>query len=205
MALELYVAFIAATAVLLLIPGPNVALIVANSVAHGWRYGLLTVAGTSAAMVCQLGLAILGMTSLMTVLASWFEWLRWIGVAYLLYLGVRAWIARPVDLTEIMPQPRSASGILLRGFLISLTNPKTLFFYGAFLPQFISPHAPPAPQLAALSLTFLVMAVMFDSGWALTAARFRGLLALHGGLRNRITGGVFIAAALGLASARRVA
>src|ERR1700687_4704910 len=97
--IELYLTFVAATAILILIPGPNVALIVANSVAYGTRFGLLTVAGTSSAMVLQLALTALGMTALLGTLATWFEWIRWIGVFYLLWLGVRQWRAPPVDLT----------------------------------------------------------------------------------------------------------
>src|SRR5688572_32472476 len=89
--LHLFAAFVAAVAILMLIPGPNVALIVANSVAHGARYGLLTVAGTSSAMMLQLAVTALGMTELLATLGSWFEWVRWIGVAYLLYLGVSYW------------------------------------------------------------------------------------------------------------------
>ncbi|MBV9516825.1 MAG: LysE family transporter, partial [Hyphomicrobiales bacterium] len=100
MSLELYLAFVAATAILILIPGPNVALIVANSVAHGSRFGLLTVAGTSSAVIIQLLLTVAGMTTFLSIMANWFEWLRWIGVAYLVYLGIRAWRAPPVDLTK---------------------------------------------------------------------------------------------------------
>src|SRR5580698_9708468 len=97
--LDLYLGFVAATTVLMLIPGPNVALIVANSVAYGARFGLLTVAGTSSAMVIQLALTGLGMTELLGRLAVCFEYVRWIGVAYLVYLGVKQWRAAPVDLS----------------------------------------------------------------------------------------------------------
>src|ERR1700730_11108908 len=93
MSLALYFTFMATAVVLILIPGPNVALIVANSVAYGRRYGLLTVAGTSSAMFIQLALTVFGMTTLLSVMAGWFEWLRWIGVAYLVYLGVKDWWA----------------------------------------------------------------------------------------------------------------
>ena len=155
MSLELYLAFVAATVILILIPGPNVALIVANSVAHGVRYGLLTVAGTSSAVVIQLLLTIAGMTTFLSVMANWFEWLRWIGVAYLIWLGIRAWRAPPVDLTKARPEPRSARAIYLRGFLVSLSNPKTLLFYGAFFPQFVSvecrSHDPARPARGDLS------------------------------------------------------
>jgi homoserine/homoserine lactone efflux protein len=175
MSLELYFAFMAMAAVLILIPGPNVALIVASSVAHGWRYGLLMVAGTSSAMFIQLTLTVFGLTAALSVMAGWFEWLRWGGVAYLVYLGMKAWCAPLVDLTTAKAQACSAPSIYLRGFLISLTNPKTLLFFGAFVPQFISPDAEPIGQLVLLSATFLIIAMLFDGTWALTADRFRRL------------------------------
>src|SRR5215470_18927841 len=139
---QLYLGFVLATTILILIPGPNVSLIMANSIAHGTRYGLLTVIGTSSAIIVQLALTVLGLSATLGILATWFEWVRWIGVAYLLYIGIRQWRAAPVDLTRTRPQPRSVRVIALRGFLISLTNPKTLLFYGAFFPQFVSPDAP---------------------------------------------------------------
>ncbi len=103
MSLGLYLAFVAATVALIALPGPNVALIVANSVAYGRRFGLVTVAGTSAAMVPQLVLTVLGMTGVLTLAGHLFEWVRWIGVAYLVYLGIQAWRAPAVDLTRIAP------------------------------------------------------------------------------------------------------
>lgn len=203
MHLDLYLGFILASTILILIPGPNVSLIVANSVAYGTRYGLLTVVGTSSAIVVQLALTALGLTATLGMLAGWFEWIRWIGVAYLLYLGIRQWTTPPVDLTRTMPQPRSFRAIALRGFLISLTNPKTLLFYGAFFPQFLSPDAPLGPQVALLSLTFFVIAAGLDAGWALLAGRVRGVLAMRGKLRNRLSGGLLIGASIGLALAHR--
>ena len=131
MSLELYLAFAAATAVLMAIPGPNVALIVAGSVAHGPRHGLATVAGTSAAMVVQLAVVALGMAQVLGRLGGWFEWVRWIGVAYLLWLGVRAWRAPAEVLSQAGAPAPSTRRAFVRGLIVSLTNPKTLFFYGA--------------------------------------------------------------------------
>ena len=201
MSLALTAAFLAATAVLMLIPGPNVALIVANSLSFGPRAGLITVAGTSAAMVAQLTVASLGLTALLGALGRAFEVLRWAGVAYLVWLGVRAWRAPPEDLSKTRPlKPRKAFG---RGFLVSLTNPKTLAFYAAFLPQFLNPAAPLIPQMAILSVTFVAVAVVIDSGWALAAGRARQVVAKFGRARNRLTGAVLIGAAAGLALTRR--
>jgi threonine/homoserine/homoserine lactone efflux protein len=203
MHISLYLGFVLASAILMLIPGPNVSLIVANSIAYCTRHGLLTVAGTSSAIVVQLAFATLGLTATLDMLAGWFEWIRWIGVAYLVYLGVRQWAAAPIDLTRTRPQPRSVRVIALRGFLISLTNPKTLLFYGAFFPQFLSPDAPMVRQVMLMSLTFLVVAVTLDTGWALLAGRVRGVLAIRGRLRNRLSGGFLIGAGIGLALAHR--
>jgi threonine/homoserine/homoserine lactone efflux protein len=131
------------------------------------------------------------------------EGVRWAGVAYLLWLGVQAWRALAADLTRVAPEPRSGPAIVARGFLVSLTNPKTLLFYGAFFPQFVALDADPGRQLALLAATFLAVAVALDGCWALAAARLRGALALRGALRNRLTGGFYLAAAAGLAAARR--
>lgn len=200
---DLFITFIIATVALIVLPGPNVALIVANSVAYGRRFGLLTVAGTSVAMVLQLALTVLGMTGALTLMGHLFEWVRWAGVIYLIYLGVQALRASAIDLTKVQPQPRSARSIFLRGFMVSFTNPKTLLFYSAFFPQFVTPGAHLASQLALLSLTFLVVAATLDCCWALAAGRLRRLLATRGALRNRLTCGFYLAAALGLAGARK--
>ena len=198
-----FLAFAAAVTVLMLIPGPNVALITANSMAYGPKYGFLTVAGTSSAMVVQLGLTALGMTELLGTLGIWFEALRWIGVVYLIGLGVAQWRAPPIDLTKTRPEPKSAQAIFTRALLVSLTNPKTLLFYGAFFPQFVTRDAPVGPQIALLSATFLGLAVLVDGGWALLAGRARGLLASRGRLRNRLSGGLLIGAGAALALVRR--
>lgn len=198
----LYLGFIAAVTVLMLIPGPNVALIVANSVAYGARYGALTLAGTASGFVVQLSLTALGMTALLGTAGDWFAWLRWVGVAYLLYLGVMQWRAPATDLTLTRPEPKSPRAIYTRALLVSLTNPKTLLFYGAFFPQFIAPRLPVGPQVLVLCVTFMVVAVVVDSGWVMLAGRIRGLLARRGRLRNRVSGGCLIGAGAALALAR---
>ena len=203
MSIELYLAFVAATVVLIALPGPNVGLIVATSIAHGRRFGLVTVAGTSAAMIPQLGLTVIGMTGALTLLSHLFQWVRWIGIGYLVYLGFQAWRAPALDLTKVEPEPRSVHEIFFQGFVISLTNPKTLLFYGAFFPQFVNPRAGLAGQLVLLCVTFLVVAMLLDSCWALAGGQLRGLLSIRGRVRNRLTGGLYLAAAVGLASARR--
>jgi threonine/homoserine/homoserine lactone efflux protein len=200
---DYYPLFIAASALLILTPGPNVALIVANSVAYGARYGLLTVAGTTLAIVAHLTLVGFGLQQALGVIGTVFEYVRWVGVAYLLYLGITTWRAPPADLDAIRAQPRSARRMVGRAVAVSLTNPKTLLFYGALFPQFISPDRPAGTQVWILCITFVIVAAGVDSLWALAAARARAVLAGHGRLRNRISGGLLMGAGLGLALARR--
>jgi homoserine/homoserine lactone efflux protein len=199
---QLYLEFVAATCILMLIPGPNVALIVATSMTHGTPYGLLTVAGVGIAVAVQLGITVLGTEAVLGALAASFEWVRWCGVLYLLWLGAAQWRAPAADLGHARPERRERRAILARGFFVSLTNPKVLLFYGAFLPQFIAPDRPAGPQLAALAATFLCLELLLDSVWAVLAARVRFLLAA-GRTLNRVSGGFLICASLGLALARR--
>ena len=200
---HLYLGFILVTVVLGLIPGPNVALIIANSVAYGPRYGLMTVAGTAGAQVLQLIAVTLGLTALLDSLGVGFAVLRWAGVAYLLWLGLRQWRAPVVDLSQVRPAPKSLRAMLPRAAAVSLTNPKVLLFLGALFPQFISPAHAALPQVAVLAVTFLVVLNGIDCVWALAAGRARGLLSRHGRLRNRLSGGALMAAACGLAIAHR--
>ena len=202
---ELYAAFVLATAVLILIPGPTVSLIVANSIAYGARRALVSVGGSSTAILLQLIVVGLGMSSVMAFLANWFDWLRWAGVAYLLYLGVQAWRAPPYTLAELGGRPVSRRKLYFQGFVVSATNPKTLFFYAAFIPQFLDPELAVAPQITVLCASFLVIATTLDSGYALLAGRLRQLLKERRGalIRNRLTGTLLIGAGLGLALARR--
>ena len=201
----LYLAFVAATVALIALPGPNVGVIVATSLRHGRRAGLVTVAGTSAAMVPQLALVVLGLTGALSVAGHLFEWVRWAGVAYLVVLGVVAWRA-PDDGSAEGPVPvRPTRSLLLRGAVVSLTNPKTLLFYGAFFPQFVTPGPDIGEQLALLAVTFLSIATVLDCGWAMLAARLRPILAGRGSVRRRVEGGLYMAAAALLAGARRTA
>lgn len=198
----LYLAFVAAALALIVIPGPNVALIVANTLARGRRIGFATVIGTTSAMVLQLGLTVAGMAAAVAAFGQVFEVLRVAGVAYLAYLAWRAWTtpARPVTATA---DRRPLGRIIAGGFLVSLTNPKTLLFYGAFLPQFVAPDRPALPQLLLLAGTFLGLAAVCDSLWVVAAARLGGMIGAAGQFGNRIAAAVFALAGLGLALVRR--
>jgi len=205
MPLELYLAFVLATAILILMPGPIVSLVVAHSLSQGTRSGLVTVAGAESGQVIQLVFVALGMTSLIHFFATWFELLRWAGVAYLVWLGVQRWRrsfgAEP-------PQAVPAVGartLFAQGFVVAVTNPKTWLFYAAFFPQFIDPASAPGPQLAILCSSYLAIAATIDGAYALLAGRVRPWL--QGGWRarlcDRVTGTLLIGAGVWLALARR--
>jgi len=201
---ESYLAFVAATVLLILIPGPNVTLLVATSLTYGPRRALVTLAGTNTAIALQLAVVALGMTSLIPALADGFAWLRWLGVAYLIYLGIQQWRAAPLSLDDLDARPDGAK-LFWQGVLVSATNPKTLLFYAAFLPQFVDPHGPVGPQMALLCTTFLLIATLLDGGYVMVAGRLRTWLHDRGRarMRNRMTGSLLIATGLGLALAKR--
>jgi homoserine/homoserine lactone efflux protein len=199
---QLYITFVLAVAGLMLLPGPNVALIVANSVSHGVRYGILTVAGTSSAMVIQLAVTAFGLTGLLSALGEGFELIRWAGVIYLVYLGVMQWRAPPADLSEARPTQGLRRAVYARALLVCLTNPSVLLFYGAFFPQFITSTSHFAAQMLLLSVTFVCVAMAVDIGWAVAAGGARRFLATRMRLTNRISGGLLITAGIRLAVAR---
>ena len=198
MSIYLYSAFILACIVLAITPGPNMALFIANSAAHGTRAALLTVLGSTLGLAILVAAATLGMSSLMVFVAEWFDIIRWIGAAYLVWLGVSRLRAalRQDDHGEAQPLPKRGRWFL-QGAAASLSNPKVLLFLGAFFPQFIEPSAAIAPQLALLAVTFVAVIGMVDCGtvfafgsardWLMGRRRsfaegFSGVLLIFGGL-----------------------
>ncbi len=200
MSIELYLAFVMAVTALILIPGPNVTLIVANSLAYGSRQGLITVAGTSTAIFCQLVIISFGVLSFLMLLSDWFVWLRWVGVAYLIYLAITTWSAPPLEESVV---PGAHQKMFWQGFLISMTNPKTLLFYSAFFPQFIDPHGDVTLQLAILGLTNLVLATLFDSCWALLAGYAKEAMRRFRHVQNKVVAALYLTTATTLALVRR--
>ena len=140
--MDLYIAFVLAAALLILMPGPVVTVTVANSLNYGTRHGLRTVIGASCATTLLLMVGSLGMASAFALLAQWFEWLSWLGAAYLVFLGLQTWRARPVSFNDdgLKAGPKKSS--FWQGFMGSITNPKSILFFAAFFPQFINPALP---------------------------------------------------------------
>ena len=201
---EIYLAFILATALLAIIPGPVVTLLVATGVRHGSRSALITLTGSSSALIIQVTVVALGMTSLLTFLGAWFEWLKWAGVAYFIWLGLQQFLnASETDSGK--QDLLTGHNLYGRGLFIGLTNPKTLLFYAAFFPQFLVASEPAGPQLALLCPTFVLVGSVIDGAYALTAGHARSFLESDKAAlwRNRFSGSLLIAAGIGLAFTRR--
>jgi threonine/homoserine/homoserine lactone efflux protein len=202
MPLENFLAYVVASLIMVAIPGPSVTLFVANSLSHGARAGLTTVAGSQCGLCLALLAVGIGLTSFMEAMGHWFEWLRFVGAAYLLWLGIKMLRAPVVDSAVTMPAaPRG--GFALQGFLVAISNPKTLAFFGAFLPQFLDPGGDKPTQIAIMGMTFLVIAGLGDASWALLAGRARTLMTdRRTQLMTRCGGAFIIGGGLWLAFAR---
>ncbi|MEQ8355402.1 MAG: LysE family translocator [Kiloniellaceae bacterium] len=204
--LELFAAYLFATVVLILMPGPIVTLVIANSLAYGRRTGLATVAGSTTGNALLVAAGALGLTTILALAAELFELLRWAGVAYLVYLGVKQWrLVFTSGTAPEVPPTRSARRAFGQAVVVAITNPKTIFFYAAFFPQFIDPTLAVGPQLLAMSVAFVVITILLDGSYALLASRARGLFvsARANRLRHGITGSLLLGTGLGLALARR--
>lgn len=208
MSLELYLGFIAATLILCVIPGPVVTYLVACGIRQGPRAAIAGLAGTTSALLVHMALVLAGLAPLLAAIGPWGEALKLVGAGYLVWIGISAWRA-PYEDPDLPPGParQAASAAMLyrRGFLISVTNPKSLAFYAAFFPQFVSASAPAAPQLVLLAATFIVVGTISDGAFGLAAGKLAPYLKGERAqiLRNRITGSVLVAAGIGLALARK--
>jgi threonine/homoserine/homoserine lactone efflux protein len=202
MSIELYLAYLMACLVIVVVPGPTATLIVANSLTHGTRAGLLNVAGT------QLGLAIIiavvgfGLASLIERMGWWFDWVRLAGALYLIWLGCKM-IGAKLDLAPGETPRAPRTGFLAQGLLVALSNPKTLLFFGAFLPQFIAPGGDYAVQIVLLGATAMAFAALADGSYALMSGRAGRLMTRRRlSLVTRTSGAVLIGGGLWLALAR---
>ncbi len=204
MELQVYFAFVAATAIMIALPGPSVLLTVAHSISFGWKYGVSTVAGATLGIAVQLMIAVIGLTSLLNVVTQAFEWLRWAGAIYLVYLGIKQWQSSNKPM-EFDTSSVSKKNVFVQGVVTTIFNPKSLIFIAAFLPQFIDTTRPLALQFTLIVPSFLVITFAVTSVWALAAGKLRGLLKSPRALKSvsRTSGGLMILAGAGLALARR--
>lgn len=203
MSLELYAAYLVACLIVVLVPGPTVTLILANSIRHGTRAGLFNVLGTQVGLALMIGVVGLGLTSLLESAGHWFDWLRLAGAAYLIWLGWKM-IRASGGAGEGGASAPPRGGFLTQGALVALSNPKTLIFFGAFFPQFIDPARDHGLQILIMGVTAMLVAAVSDSFYALAAGRAgRVVSAKRVRLLSRASGGFLIGGGLWLAFSRR--
>ena len=201
MSLQVYLAFVAACIGLALIPGPVVTLVLANGLRYGTRAALINIAGVQAGLAIVIGIVAVGLTSLMATMGYWFDWVRFAGAAYLVWLGIKL-IRSPVEGVDAdAPPPRG--GFFLQGFVVLLSNPKVLVFFGAFIPQFVDMNREHFSQVALLGITFMVTGAVTDSIYAVLAGRARRFFsAQRTRLVSRISGGFMVGGGIWLALTR---
>ncbi len=204
MELHVYLAFVIATTIMISLPGPSVLLTIAHSISFGWKHAIATVAGETMGIAVQLIVAAIGLTSLLNGVTQAFEWLRWGGAAYLVYLGIKQWRGANEPL-ELDTSSVSKTNLFVQGLVITIPNPKSLIFIAAFLPQFIDAARPIGLQFAIIVPTFLVITFTVTSVWALVAGKASGFLQSRQAFQSvlKTAGGLMIIAGVGLALARR--
>jgi threonine/homoserine/homoserine lactone efflux protein len=205
MLLSTWLLYVAAVFVLTVTPGPSVLMCVSTAVNLGPRKALITSLGSTTAIVGLMTLSALGLGALLAASETLFTALKWAGAVYLAYLGVRALLAPASDIRVSGGAVAGGGRLFGQGFLVGLSNPKALLFFGALFPQFLNPAAPQLPQFLVLGATF----VFFELGWltvyALSAAHSQRWLQQPRRARqfNRLTGVVFLLAAGLLATSKR--
>jgi len=203
MSLELFAAYLAACLVIVIVPGPTVTLIIANSLRHGSRAGLLNMAGTQAGLVIMIAIVGIGLSSVIAAMGHWFDWVRLAGAAYLIWLGWKMYRSAGTVADGAIEARPPRGGFFLQGLLVALSNPKTLVFFGAFFPQFLDPARDYATQIAIMGATAMLFAAVSDSAYAILSGRAgRFLSQRRVRLMSKVSGGFLIGGGLWLASTR---
>jgi threonine/homoserine/homoserine lactone efflux protein len=203
MPLDLYLAYVVACALIAVVPGPTVTVIVANSLGHGARAGLLNVAGTQLGLALMMGTLALGLSSVIAAMGWLFDWLRYAGAAYLVWLGWKL-LRAPEAIADAGAARAPQGGFVVQGFLVMMANPKALLWFGAFIPQFVDPRGDYVGQIVLLGLTAMAVALVSDGAYAVLTGRAGSFLSRRRiRLVSRISGGCLIGGGLWLALTRR--
>ncbi|WP_062219763.1 LysE family translocator [Aureimonas sp. D3] len=210
MSLEHWLAFVAASAVLLAIPGPTILLVISYALGHGRKVATSTVAGVALGDFTAMTASMLGLGALLAASATVFTALKWIGAAYLIYLGIKLWRA-PVstgvvnDAAEV-PNEKPLR-IFLHTYVVTALNPKSIIFFVAFLPQFLDTTRPVLQQMIIFEVTFLVLATINAALYGILASMARQTIRRPSVQRtvNRVGGSLMIGAGLLAAGWRRSA
>ena len=204
MSIETWLAFAAASAVLLVIPGPTILLVISYALGQGMRTAMPVAVGVALGDFTAMTLSMLGLGALLATSSLLFTALKWAGAAYLVWLGIQLW--RAGGTLDAAPRGDRAPALrmLAHAWLVTALNPKSLTFFVAFLPQFIDPSADFWCQMLIFETTFIVLAFANAVGYGLVASRARGLVANARavGLFNRIGGTLLIGAGIAAVSMR---
>lgn len=202
---ELWLAFVAASTLLLLIPGPTVLLVLSYALAQGRRVALASAAGVATGDLIAMSLSLAGLGALVATSALAFSVLKWIGAIYLVWLGIRLLRSAPSSGLPLPDADTSTGSVFAHNALVTALNPKSIAFFVAFVPQFIDHTAPLLPQFAILTATFVTLAALNALAYALAASRLRSMLTRPGALTwlTHAGGATLIAMGILTASLRR--
>jgi len=205
MSIETWLAFAAASAVLLVIPGPTILLVISYALGRGLRTALPVALGVALGDFTAMTLSLLGLGALLAASALLFTVFKWIGAAYLVWLGIALWRAGGRLNVEARADRAPALQMMGHAWLVTALNPKSITFFVAFLPQFLDPAIGFCQQLLIFEATFLCLAFANAIGYGLIASRARRLLENEQaiGMFNRVGGGLLIGAGLAAASVRQ--
>jgi homoserine/homoserine lactone efflux protein len=184
------------------LPGPGAMLVMSHGLAHGARPAIATVCGIEAGIIAFVAVTALGLGTLLTLSAGVFDLIRWAGAAYLVFLGVRKWLERPVLARPVITGRTVRRAHLgAQGMMVSLSNPKSLLFFGALFPQFVNPASAYAAQMFILGITTVAIDFCVLSSYAALPDRIGAWLrrGSHLKLYNRTVGTVLIAAGIAVA------
>lgn len=192
--------YIAACILFSVVPGPSVTVVVANSLAGGTRAGLLTILGTELSMLSMVLIVALGLQAVMAIVAGAFEFIKLAGAAYLIWLGWKMFSSSGRLTFGDGGKPKPLSSYVVQGAITNWSNPKTLLFLGAFLPQFVNLDRPAFPQIVALGVIVMVVATLSDCVYAVLAGQARQVLtAARVRILSRVSGVVLMAGGVWLA------
>ncbi|WP_181700663.1 LysE family translocator [Chthonobacter albigriseus] len=196
MTVEHWLAFTLASSVLLAIPGPTILLVISYALGHGRKSASATVAGVALGDFTAMTASMLGLGALLAASATLFTVLKWIGAAYLVYLGLKLWRAPVGDLEGAAEREARPRAIFLHAYAVTALNPKSIVFFVAFLPQFLDTSRPLAPQMMIFEATFLVLATINAFAYAMLASAARRTIRRRSVQRavNRIGGSLLIGA-----------
>lgn len=201
--LSVILTFVFASVAIVIVPGPTVSLIVANSLRSGASAGLANVAGTQIGLASMILVLALGLDAVVALMGEAFVYVKLAGAAYLVYLGIKL-LRSDGRIAERKGDRRSLLGYLVQGFLVIWSNPKALLFFGAFIPQFVDPSHDAVLQVVVYGGIFMVVATVFDGMYAMIAGR-AGRLLTRGRVRlvEKVSGSALLVGGIGLALARR--